>query len=71
MIVPRSSAVVPGTMDAEAISINKNHVNMSKFSSAEDGDFNTISNHLSIMAKAAPRKIAENWERHRRRHDGV
>ena len=65
-IVTRASAVVPGTVDAEAISINKDHVGMSKFSSAEDEDFKTISKHLSIMAKAAPLKIAKNWEHHRR-----
>ena len=68
--MPRASAVVPGTVDAEAISINKNHVDMSKFSSAEDEDFKTISKHLSIMAKAAPHKIAKKWEQHRRL-DGV
>ena len=67
-IVTRASAVVPGTVDAELISINKNHVGMSKFPSAEDEDFKTISKHLSIMAKAAPRKIAKNWKRHKR-HD--
>jgi len=70
LIVSRASAVVPGTVDAEAISISKNHVGMSKFSSAEDEDFKTISRHLSIMAKAAPLKIAKNWEHHRRL-DGV
>ena len=69
-IVTRASAVVPGTVDAEAISINKNHVGMSKFSSAEDEDFKTISKHLSIMAKAAPHKIAKIWEHHRHL-DGV
>ena len=44
----------------------RTHVGMSKFSSAEDEDFKTISKHLSIMAKAAPLKIAKNWEHHRR-----
>ena len=65
-IVSRASAIVPGTVDAEAISINKNHVDMSKFPSAKDEDFRTISKHLSIMLKAAPHKIAQNWENHRR-----
>ena len=70
-IVTRASAVVPGTVDAEAISINKNHVNMSKFPSTKDEDFKTISKHLSIMAKAAPHKIIKNWEHDHRHLDGV
>ena len=57
---------MPGTVDAEAISINKNHVDMSKFPSTEDEDFKTISKHLFIMAKAAPHKISKNWEYYRR-----
>ncbi|KAF8512028.1 hypothetical protein BU17DRAFT_54284 [Hysterangium stoloniferum] len=41
-IVPKSSAIVPGAWDAESIGLNKNHMDMIQFYSAEDGDFDTV-----------------------------
>jgi hypothetical protein len=69
-LVPKSSAVVPGTVNVEAIAINKDHVGMAKFSSSEDEDFQIICGHLSHMASLAPQKIAEKW-RLDKKHEGV
>ncbi|KAF8521459.1 hypothetical protein BU17DRAFT_45782 [Hysterangium stoloniferum] len=41
-IVAKSSAIVPGARDAEAIALNKKHMDMIKFSSDEDDDFNVV-----------------------------
>ena len=60
--MPRSSAVVPGAIDAEPIAMNKDHVNMAKFMSREDEDYKTLSAHLRYMATIAPLKIAKRWQ---------
>jgi hypothetical protein len=33
---------VPGARNAEAVGLNKNHINMIKFDSVEDDDFSTV-----------------------------
>lgn len=58
-LVPRTSAVVPGMVNAEAIGLDKDHVDMCKFSSWDDGDFNIIYGHLQQMIKKAPAEIAK------------
>jgi DNA-binding GntR family transcriptional regulator len=64
-IVPKSSAVLV-TVNAEPIAINKDHVNINKFASANDEDFKTISSHLRVMVKAATERADANWRRYRR-----
>ncbi|KAF8064905.1 hypothetical protein FPV67DRAFT_1500662 [Lyophyllum atratum] len=66
MLVPRSSAVVPGVRDAEAIAINKDHSGMSKFASSGDDDFQTVLESLRVMVKKAPQKIQREWMRYKR-----
>lgn len=62
MVVPKSSAVVPSTVDAEAIAIMDNHINMVKFASGADGGFLKIAGHLMLMTAEAPAKVLRNWE---------
>ena len=50
-------------MNAEPIAINKDHVYMTKFASANDEDFKTISSHLHVMVKAAIEKTDASWRR--------
>jgi hypothetical protein len=69
-LVPKSSAVVPGTVNVEAVAINKDHVGMAKFPSSNDEDFQTICGHLGNMVSMAPQKIAEKW-RLDKRHEGA
>ena len=57
------SAVVPGARDAESVSLHKDHVGMAKFDREDDCDFKIVASHLSSMAKVAPSKVRENWER--------
>jgi hypothetical protein len=47
--VPKSSAIVPGARNAEAIGLNKNHMDMIKFCSAEDDDFLVVISLLQSM----------------------
>jgi hypothetical protein len=63
LVVPKSSAVVPGAVDAEAIAIMDNHLNMVKFLSEDDSGFKKIAGHLMLMAEDASTKISQNWER--------
>ncbi|KAF5373437.1 hypothetical protein D9615_009492 [Tricholomella constricta] len=65
-LVPRISAVVPGTRDAEAIAINKDHSGMSKFASHEDDDFRTVLQSLRSMVKQAPQKVRREWVQYKR-----
>ncbi|KAL2126192.1 hypothetical protein VTI74DRAFT_1511 [Chaetomium olivicolor] len=66
MVVPRSSAVVPGQADAEPIVIHADHTDMVRYTSREDGGYNIISEHLQIMVSAAPEEIRRRWESERR-----
>lgn len=50
IIVPKSSAVVPGAVDAEAIAIVADHKNMAKFTSETDEGFKKTSGHLELMS---------------------
>ncbi|KAF8515783.1 P-loop containing nucleoside triphosphate hydrolase protein, partial [Hysterangium stoloniferum] len=49
MIVPKSSAVVPGTTNAESIGLHKSHNEMVKFGCHGDEDFNTVATMLYII----------------------
>jgi hypothetical protein len=62
--IPTSSAIVPGTVDAESLAIHKTHVDMVRFPSKEDGDYNSIVFQLQHMSDIAPSHIALNWMKH-------
>ncbi|KAI9855038.1 MAG: hypothetical protein M1813_000582 [Trichoglossum hirsutum] len=62
MVVPKSSAVVPGAVDTEAIAIMDSHTNMVKFALEADGGFRRIAGHLMLMIEEAPAKVLKNWE---------
>jgi hypothetical protein len=61
-VVPKVSAVVPGAADAEQIMIHADHINMVKFESKEDNDYEKVSDHLIIMAESAGSVIGLRWE---------
>jgi len=63
LIVPAASAVVPGTIDADAIPLHKHHINMVKFSSANDLAFQTVLSCITSMVQVAVLKVNHNWER--------
>jgi len=61
ILVPKYSAVVPGTVDAEPIALHKNHESIAQFDNEGDEDFKTVAAHLFLMTRAAPSEIAERW----------
>lgn len=60
IIVPKSSAVVPGHVDAEPIAIRDNHINMVKFAS-QSHEFKRVAGHLKLMVEKAPTEVQKNW----------
>ena len=56
--------------NAESVALGKDHTGIAKFGDANDRDFQTVASHLSGMAKVAPSKVAENWDRYKK-HEGV
>ncbi|KAL6712927.1 hypothetical protein ACLMJK_009482 [Lecanora helva] len=62
LIVPRSSAVVPGASDAESIAIYANHFDMVKYRSSDDPGYKQVSGHLRLMAQESSRAIRKRWE---------
>ncbi|KAF8514586.1 hypothetical protein BU17DRAFT_52493 [Hysterangium stoloniferum] len=58
-IVAKSCAIVPGARDAEAIALNKKHMDMIKFSSAEDDDFNVVVSLLQHIFEEAERPLVD------------
>ena len=70
-IVPKWSAVVPGTPDAAELGISQDHRQMIKFPSAEDQDFKKLSRVLVSMTQKAKVKIENNWDSAGRLKHGV
>jgi hypothetical protein len=61
IIVPKSSALVPGQVNAEPIAIIDNHIDMVKFSSKGNSEFQRVAAHLKLMAEIASTKVQQNW----------
>lgn len=61
-VVPKSSAVVPGVLDAESIAITANHLEMTKYLSENDAGFKKVSGHLQLMVQEANIKVQKNWD---------
>ncbi|KAF8519738.1 hypothetical protein BU17DRAFT_47444, partial [Hysterangium stoloniferum] len=62
--IPASSAIVPGTVNADYLAIHKTHSEMVKFQSKGDGDYNNMVFQLQQMSETAPSHIALNWMKH-------
>jgi hypothetical protein len=62
IVVPKSSAVVPGAVDTETIAIMDNHTNMVRFASEADDGFRKVARHLMLMVEEASLKVLRNWE---------
>lgn len=60
-IVPKWSAALPGAVNAEIIPIQKDHISMVKFTSAEDNDFTTIAGTIRRMMKTSEDRVTRNW----------
>ncbi|KAF8524941.1 hypothetical protein BU17DRAFT_63102 [Hysterangium stoloniferum] len=56
--------LVPGAVDTESLGIHKTHIEMVKFPSKEDGDYNHIVFQLQQTVDIAPSHIALNWMKH-------
>lgn len=62
-MVPKSSAVVPGVLDAESIAIMANHLEMTKYRSENDIGYKKVSGHLQLIIQEANTKIQQNWDK--------
>ena len=62
---------MPGAVDAEAIVIHADHINMVKFISKEDSGYRKVSGHLRIMVQSASDVIASKWAKERRVEAGM
>ncbi|MCJ1394832.1 hypothetical protein MMC18_007712 [Xylographa bjoerkii] len=60
-VVPKSSAVVPGAPNAEAIAISNDHTNLVKFASSEEDGYKKLSGHMILMLQRAPEEISSRW----------
>ena len=60
-IVPKWSAVLSGMPDAAEFGINADHRSMTKFSSADNEDFQKLSRTLEFMLPKSGPKIEANW----------
>jgi len=61
IIVPKSSAVIPGAVDVEVVGMNKDHNGMTKFPYQNDDDFNFISSVIRSMIKNALSVVQQQW----------
>ena len=61
-VVPQTSAVVPGAINADALELYKDHASLVKFDSEHDGDFLVVSGQLHLMARQATVAIKKRWD---------
>ncbi|KAF8526524.1 hypothetical protein BU17DRAFT_82610 [Hysterangium stoloniferum] len=61
LIVPRASAVIPGTTDAEPIGLHADHLEIAKFPSADGDDFRVVAESLREMADKASPVVKSKW----------
>ncbi|KAF2176639.1 hypothetical protein K469DRAFT_812753 [Zopfia rhizophila CBS 207.26] len=62
LIVPYTSAVVPGAADAEPIAIPTDYIKMGKFGLKSDPGYKTVSGHLRVMAARAGDVVGLRWD---------
>jgi hypothetical protein len=62
-VVPKSSAVVPGAVNTEAVEIRKDHRAMVKYRGSEEDEFQTVASIIFLMAEEAGDKVISNWRR--------
>jgi hypothetical protein len=67
VVVPRSSAVVPGTPDVEAIALHKDHRGLTLFLSEDDDDFRTVAGQVQLLVRDSAPAVEQRWEEHRLR----
>jgi hypothetical protein len=69
-VVPRTSAVVPGAVDAKIIGIHADHRDMVRFASKQDASYKTVSGHLRIMTGNACEVVRLRWDTETRINEG-
>ncbi|KAH8790448.1 P-loop containing nucleoside triphosphate hydrolase protein, partial [Hyaloscypha sp. PMI_1271] len=62
LIVPKYSAVVPETPNAEEIPIEADHRHMVKYNSLNDENFRKVASRLVTMTKSARKRVVRKWE---------
>jgi len=62
MIVPAALAVIPGAENVEALPLHKHHIDMVKYSSADDLAFQTVVTWIKSMAQVAVSKVHSSWQ---------
>ena len=54
--------MVAGVPDTSAIALHKHHVNLVKYTSAGNPDFEIVADQIGIMVKNTLEKIDDNWK---------
>ena len=70
-MVPQSSAVVPGAVDAEPIAILATHLDMVKYPAANDNGYEKVAGHLQLMIPDAGARVVDNWEKEERSKQSI
>jgi hypothetical protein len=55
-------AVIPGAENVDALPLHKHHIDMVKYSSADDLAFQTVVTWIKSMAQVAVSKVHSNWQ---------
>ncbi|KAI1098910.1 hypothetical protein F4804DRAFT_102373 [Jackrogersella minutella] len=61
LVVPKFSAVVPGTPDAEEIRMDADHCTIVKYSSSDDQNFHRVASRLRRLSTSSPAKVQKRW----------
>ncbi|KAF8529586.1 hypothetical protein BU17DRAFT_79596 [Hysterangium stoloniferum] len=69
IIVPKASAVLPGAVNIEPISMHKDHTGMSKFQSVDDDDYKSVLCAVQDMIKKAPATVDARWIKFNQQND--
>ncbi|KAF8529589.1 hypothetical protein BU17DRAFT_79603 [Hysterangium stoloniferum] len=71
IIVPKASAVLPGAVNIEPISMQKDHTGMSKFQSVNDNDYKSVLCTVQDMIKKAPATVYAQWIKFNQQNEDI
>jgi hypothetical protein len=62
-IVPKTSAAVPGSVNVEAVGLNRDHKTIVKFTGTDDPEYERVRAYLEIfLGQEQTQKVTQRWE---------
>jgi hypothetical protein len=60
-VVPKYSAIIPGMKNDQAMALDKDHLSLVRYSSAEDPGFKAVSRGIILEIRKGTKVVNERW----------